>query len=126
MMPNTDDVEKIITDFTVPTSLIPIRKRKREPAKPPKLRRRRFGIWYRLIEKAIFDTKTNAMVIDPPIKDFICIILIIGVPFFNIILLMLLSKAQNMAALMINMFPIKWLLWKISELSVFALRIIVQ
>jgi hypothetical protein len=67
--PNTDDVEKIIADFTVPTSFIPFRKRKREPAKPPKLRRRRFGIWYRLIEKAISDTKTIASVTTPPIKD---------------------------------------------------------
>ena len=43
--PNTDDVEKTITDFTVPISFIPLKKRKREPANPPKLKKKRMGIW---------------------------------------------------------------------------------
>ena len=44
MTPNTEDVENIITDFIVPTSFIPFKKRKREPANPPKLKKIRLGI----------------------------------------------------------------------------------
>lgn len=42
--PNRDDVEKIITDLIAPISFIPFKKRKREPANPPKLKKSKLGI----------------------------------------------------------------------------------
>src|SRR6476659_4403084 len=77
-----------------------------------------------LIAKEILDMNTIANDKSPPIKDFICIIFIMGISFCNIILLVLLSKAQNRVALRISMFPIKLLFKKKSILFIFKLRII--
>ncbi len=124
IIPNIDEVEKIITDFTVPICFIAVKKRKREPANPPKLKKSKLGIWNALIANEILNIATNPNDKTPPIRDFICIILIIGISLCKIILLMLLSKAQKIVAPIINTFPIKLLLfWKKSISSNFTLRI---
>ncbi len=70
--PKMEDVENIITDLMVPICFIPFKKRKSEPAKPPKLKIIRFGICSILITKDIEKDKLRhiASVIEPPIKDF--------------------------------------------------------
>ena len=73
------EVEKIITDFTVPISFIPFKKRKREPANPPKLKKSKLGIWNTLIANEILNIDANPNDKTPPIRDFICIILVIDI-----------------------------------------------
>ena len=67
-----EDVEKIITDFMVPTCFIPLKNRKSEPAKPPKLKIIRFGTCSIPILKDREKDKHKHMAIDiePPINDF--------------------------------------------------------
>ena len=104
-----EDVENIITDFMVPTCFIPLKKRKSEPAKPPKLRIIRFGTCFNtpiLKDREKDKHKHIAIDIEPPISDFSCIILVIVTPFFKIILLTLLSTAQKNEATTIRALPI--------------------
>ena len=106
-MPKSVDVEKIITDFVAPTSLIPFKNKKSEPANPPRLKKSRLGILEILMVNEIFKIITITNEVIPPINDFSCINLTMGTSFCKITLLILLSRAQNIADPNINKLPIK-------------------
>lgn len=70
IIPKSEEVENIITDFIAPTSFSPIINKNREPAKPPRLKNIRLGTSCNSKLKEIFKIITMNKEIDPPIKDF--------------------------------------------------------
>ena len=105
--PNRDEVEKIITDLTAPTSFNPIIKRNKELANPPRLRNNKLGKSWILNVNDILSSIMIDNEIIPPINDFNCKSVQMGVFLFKITFVIVLSKAQNRVERIMRIFPIK-------------------